>query len=239
MQSKNIQHRGELGPRFTPFRNRGRGWNNSCSGKETHLIAQQLRTADRHHPLTVTFGITPADNAAEQFAIERLQLGDKFARNLMREAAQRRRRVQQARQRQGVFLRVGFTFKRRAEVPERRRGNQLRRRRSCSSRLRSRNTFFIACVTSSCSWRSFSDASRRIPLRDPAHHQADDVQSPPAARTETIAFFAQKQFRTGTNQYAAVFKRHVEVVARWILRHQTLQQRTTVNVGIGGDIDQA
>ena len=115
MQSKNIQHRGELGPRFTPFRNRGRGWNNSCSGKETHLIAQQLRTADRHHPLTVTFSITPADNTAEQFAIERLQLGDKFARNLMREAAQRRRRMQQARERQGVFLRVGFTLKRRAE----------------------------------------------------------------------------------------------------------------------------
>ena len=172
MQSKNIQHRGELGPRFTPFRNRGRGWNNSCSGKETHLIAQQLRTADRHHPLTVTFSITPADNTAEQFAIERLQLGDKLARNLMWEAAQRRRRVQQARQRQGVFLRVGFTFKRRAEVPERRRSNQLRRRRQLQ--------FTAASPVRAHGGPSQMPAGGSL-LRDPAHHQADDVQSPPAA----------------------------------------------------------
>ena len=63
MQSKNIQHRGEFGSRFTPFRNRRRGRNNPGTGKETYLITQQLRTTDRHHPFAVAFIVTPADDA--------------------------------------------------------------------------------------------------------------------------------------------------------------------------------
>ncbi|GHL24061.1 hypothetical protein ECZU25_08740 [Escherichia coli] len=48
----------------------------SRSGKQTHLIFPQLRAADGHHPLAVTFAVTPTHNAAKQFAVERLQFSN-------------------------------------------------------------------------------------------------------------------------------------------------------------------
>lgn len=52
----------------------------------------QTRAADSHHPLAVAFVIAPADDAAEQLAIEGFQFSNQALRRLMRETAQRRRR---------------------------------------------------------------------------------------------------------------------------------------------------
>ena len=89
----------------------------------------QTRTADSHHPLAVAFVIAPADDAAEQLAIEGFQFSNQALRRLMRETAQRRRRVQQTGQRHGVFFRQRGACDRRRQMPERRGGNQLRRLR--------------------------------------------------------------------------------------------------------------
>ena len=86
----------------------------------------KTRAADGHHPLAVAFAVAPADDAAEQLAVERLQLCDQFFSRLMREAAQGRGRMQQAGQRQGVFVLARVTFNRRRQMPQRRGGDELR-----------------------------------------------------------------------------------------------------------------
>ena len=70
-----------------------------------------------------------SDDAAEQLAIEGFQFSNQALRRLMRETAQRRRRVQQTGQRHGVFFRQRGACDRRRQMPERRGGNQLRRLR--------------------------------------------------------------------------------------------------------------
>ena len=151
MQSKDVQHRGELHTGFAPLSDRRRGRNDSRPRKQTNLVFMQSGAADRHHPLAVAFGVAPANDAAKKFAVKRLQFGNQPFRRLMREAAQRGGRMQQAGQRQGIFPGVGFAFERRAEVPQRRGVISCGESGSCRSLLRSRSTAFIAWVTSSCS----------------------------------------------------------------------------------------
>ena len=86
----------------------------------------QPRAADSYHPLAVTFAVAPANDAAEQFAVEGLQLGNEFFCRLMRETAQGRGRVQQAGQRQGVLVFTRVTLNRRGQMPQRWGGNELR-----------------------------------------------------------------------------------------------------------------
>ncbi|MNE44579.1 hypothetical protein D3C80_1388110 [compost metagenome] len=103
-----------------PFGFRRRVLHNAGTGKQSHLIALHRAAADGHYPLTVAFGVTPADDAAKQAAIERLQLLDHLMRQRGRGTAQRRCRMQQAGQRQRIFSAAGgFTVDRRGQVPQR------------------------------------------------------------------------------------------------------------------------
>ncbi len=53
-------------------------------GKQANAIFKQTRAADGHHPLAVAFAVTPANDAAKQFAVERLQPGNQLFCRLMR-----------------------------------------------------------------------------------------------------------------------------------------------------------
>ncbi len=163
MQSKNVQHRREFDASFPPLADWRRGRDNPGAGEQAHLITVQFRATNRYYPLAVSFGVAPADNAAKQFTIERFQFSNQLFRDLM-----------------GKPLNAGVGCSRQASVsafspalalPS----NGVPRCHSvgvvincgeegnCSSVLRSRRICFIACVTSSCSWRSFCEASSRFP----------------------------------------------------------------------------
>ncbi|MNL45345.1 hypothetical protein D3C87_1679840 [compost metagenome] len=58
-------------------------------------------------------------------------------------------------------------------------------------------------------------------------------------RAEMCPLFAQQQLRARPQQHTAVFERNVEVKTCRVLRDQAFQQRTAVDVPIGGDINQA
>ena len=87
----------------------------------------QARAADGDHPLAVAFIIAPADDTAEQLAIERLQFVNQAFCRLMREAAQRRGGMQQTGQRHGILVCQRGALNLCRQMPQGRRGDQLRR----------------------------------------------------------------------------------------------------------------
>ncbi|SQC38315.1 Uncharacterised protein [Klebsiella pneumoniae] len=78
--------------------------------------AQRIVTT--HSPFA--FVIAPADDAAEQLAIEGFQFSNQALRRLMRETLSAGVGVQQTGQRHGVFFRQRGACDRRRQMPERR-----------------------------------------------------------------------------------------------------------------------
>ena len=200
----------------------------------------QPRAADSYHPLAVTFAVAPADDAAEQLTIERLQLGNQLFCRLMREAAQRWRRVQQAGQRQGVLVFTRVTFYRRRQMPQRRGGDELRgSRHGQMMAARFQNGFHrlryqVVLVTV---FFGGQQLSARFAIQHIVRLTARRARQ--RQRAKVRALFAQQQFRAGAQQHAAVFQRYVEVKASRVLGDKTLHQRAAINLFVGGDINQA
>lgn len=78
MQTKHVEHGGELHARLAPLAYRRGSRHNARAGKQANGILMQSRAADSYHPLAVPFAVAPADDAAEQLTIERLQLGNQL-----------------------------------------------------------------------------------------------------------------------------------------------------------------
>ena len=51
VQTKNVEHGGELHPGFAPLAHRGGGWHNARTGKQANAILSKTRAADGHYPL--------------------------------------------------------------------------------------------------------------------------------------------------------------------------------------------
>ncbi len=185
---------------------------------------RSVRCCRRAQRIVTTHSPLPSSShqptsAAEQLAIEGFQFSNQALRRLMRETAQRRRRVQQTGQRHGVFFRQRGACDRRRQMPERRGGNRaaatpVATADCCAGPARSSSPR----VTSSCSWRSLPEANSLLPASR-SSTSSGWRRAEPASGRELKCCPSLRSSSSGLapQQHAAVGERHVEVKAGGVL----------------------